>query len=114
MDKAYSIVNALIDDLRQHDAPTIPKLKIELQLTKIKHMLLILEAQHETPVKVQDLLVRLRSTYESHPGDYERLLPFITEVAEEFSKLAYIEGAQADRRKGADGPIMMRRKEDHF
>lgn len=112
MDGTYRIVNTLIDDLRRRDASTIPKLKIEIQLTKIKQMLLILEA--DATGKVRDLLLRLKSTFEAHPGDYERLLPFVTEVAEEFAKLAQTNGTPPDRRKGMDGPIMMRRKEDRF
>jgi hypothetical protein len=114
MDETYRTVNALTDNLRQVAAPSIPKLKIEFQLIKIKHMLLIIEAQHEKPSGVQALLLRLKSVFDVNLGNHERLLPLVTEIAEEFTKLAYKEGTRADRRKGAGGPTLMRRKEDRL
>lgn len=114
MDETYRTVNALIDDLRRVEAPSIPKLKVEIQLIKIKHMLLIIEAEHDRPSGVKALLLRLKSVYDAHSGDHERLLPFVTEMAEEFAKLAYRKGTHADRRKGVGGSTLMRRKEDRL
>ena len=114
MDETYRTVNALIDDLKRVDAPSIPKLKVEIQLIKIKHLLLIIEAEQGKALGVKTLLLRLKASYKAYSGDHERLLPFVTEIADEFAKLAHKEGTHADRRKGADGPIMMRRKEDRF
>lgn len=109
MDETYRIINTVIDDLRRC-APTITTLKIELELRKIKHVLLVIESQSKPPTSVRDLLVRLKSTYDSSE-DYERFLQFVTKVAEELKQITHRPGTQRDRRNGMAG-TMMRRKND--